>query len=194
MAVVRLTLGKATPYVFRNDTLGKSVTDEQDKGNGPPSEDECDGLTTGDMARLSKTTLRTVRFYEQEGLISSEEREDGCHRKFPRTELRKLQMISDLREAGLSLQDIKMLLGLKRACKTPETAACQMADVLGRCISELQERIDTLARLRTELSNTINTIRNCRDCREPEFPAGCSDCEVTEQDSSRTTELLWKNN
>jgi hypothetical protein len=69
-----------------------------------------------------------------------------------------------------------------------------MADVLGRCINELQERIDTLARLRTELSNTINTIRNCRDCREPKFPAGCSDCDVTEQDSSRTTELLWKNN
>lgn len=172
------------------------MTDEQDKSDesGCPEGDESEGLTTGDMARLSKTTLRTVRFYEQEGLISSQAREDGCHRKFPRTELRKLQMISDLREAGLSLHDIKMLLGLKRACQTPERAACQMADVLGRCIQELQERIDTLARLRSELSKTIQTIRSCRDCPKPEFPAGCSDCEVTEHDSSRTTELLWKNN
>jgi MerR family mercuric resistance operon transcriptional regulator len=172
------------------------VTDEQDKSDesGCPEGDESEGLTTGDMARLSKTTLRTVRFYEQEGLISSHAREDGCHRKFARTELRKLQMISDLREAGLSLHDIKMLLGLKRSCETPERAACQMADVLGRCIQELQERIDTLARLRSELSKTIQTIRSCRDCREPQFPAGCSDCDVTEHDSSRTTELLWKNN
>jgi DNA-binding transcriptional MerR regulator len=158
--------------------------------------DENDeGLTTGDMARLSKTTLRTVRFYEQEGLLTSQERGDGCHRKFPRSELRKLQMISDLREAGLSLQDIKMLIGLKRTCSSPETAACQMADILGRCISELQERIDTLARLRGELSSTLHTIRGCRDCsRETKFPSGCADCEVANQpDSSRTTELLWKN-
>jgi DNA-binding transcriptional MerR regulator len=155
----------------------------------PCSEDE--GLTTGDMARLSNTTLRTVRFYEQEGLISSQAREDGCHRKFPKTELRKLQMISDLREAGLSLNDIKTLIGLKRKCNTPQTAACQMSEVLGRCIQELQQRIDTLARLRSELSSTIATIRNCRDCKEPSFPAGCSDCDVP--DTSRTTELLWKN-
>jgi len=170
--------------------LGNPVSEQGNQNDGPAEE----GLTTGDMARLSKTTLRTVRFYEQEGLISSHARGDGCHRKFSRAELRKLQMISDLREAGLSLQDIKMLLGLKRACPNAESAACQMADVLGRCIEELQERIDTLARLRSELSTTIDTIRNCRDCREPQFPAGCSECDVTNEDSSRTTELLWKNN
>jgi len=171
-----------------NDTPGSSVS-EQDK-----RDDDDEGLTTGDMARLSKTTLRTVRFYEQEGLLTSQARGDGCHRKFPRSELRKLQMISDLREAGLSLQDIKMLIGLKRACSTPETAACQMAEILTRCIQELQERIDTLARLRSELASTIATIRNCRDCHEPKFPAGCADCDVTNQpDASRTTELLWKN-
>jgi MerR family mercuric resistance operon transcriptional regulator len=172
------------------------VSDQEKRDDG---RDECtgeadEGLTTGDMARLSKTTLRTVRFYEQEGLLTSQAREDGCHRKFPRSELRKLQMISDLREAGLSLQDIKMLIGLKRACSTPETAACQMSEVLGRCIQELQERINTLARLRCELASTLETIRNCRACVEPKFPAGCTDCEVTNQpDSSRTTELLWKN-
>jgi DNA-binding transcriptional MerR regulator len=162
---------------------------EEKRDDGPE-----DGLTTGDMARLSKTTLRTVRFYEQEGLIASMAREGGCHRKFDRSELRKLQMISDLREAGLSIQDIKMLLGLKRRCDTPQVAACQMSEVLARCITELQQRIETLARLRNELSSTIATIQRCRGCREPDFPARCSDCEVTNQpDSSRTTDLLWKN-
>jgi DNA-binding transcriptional MerR regulator len=161
-------------------------------GIGPCGDD--DGLTTGDMARLSKTTLRTVRFYEQEGLISSQAREGGCHRKFDRTELRKLQMISDLREAGLSLQDIKTLIGLKKRCVTPEVAACQMSDVLGRCIHELQERIETLAKLRTELVSTLTTIQRCRGCRAPDFPERCGGCDVTNQpDSSRTTELLWKN-
>jgi DNA-binding transcriptional MerR regulator len=165
-----------------------------DQDNQQRDDDESEDLTTGDMARLSKTTLRTVRFYEQEGLIASLAREGGCHRKFAKRELRKLQMISDLRDAGLSLTDIKALMGLKRRCDTPSKAACQMSEALGRCVKELQERIETLARLRSDLVSTITTIQRCRDCREPEFPARCSDCDVTNQpDSSRATRLLWKN-
>ncbi len=146
------------------------------------------------MARLSNTTLRTVRFYESEGLISSQARADGSHRKFAPAELKKLQIISDLREAGLSLQEIKALAGLKGRCDNPRSAAHEMSAALGRRIDELQQRIQTLARVRTELSSTIATIQRCRDCREPAFPARCASCDVTNQpESSRATELLWKN-
>ena len=177
--------------------------DEQDKPSQPlteagaaqaPTEECAEGLTTGDMARLSKTTLRTVRFYEQQGLISSMAREGGCHRKFAPSELRKLQMISDLREGGLSLPEIKALMGLKHRCATPVAASCQMSEALNRCVAALQQRIDTLGRLRNELVSTLTTIQRCRDCREPEFPARCSNCDVTNQpDVSRATKLLWKN-
>jgi DNA-binding transcriptional MerR regulator len=202
MGVVRLTLSKVTPYVSI-DTFWVMPVADQDEQNKPsqiPSPEgltealATDGLTTGDMARLSKTTLRTVRFYEQQGLIASMAREGGCHRKFAPTELRKLQMISDLREGGLSLPEIKALMGLKRRCNTPVTAACQMSEALSRCVKGLQERIDTLARLRNELVSTLTAIQRCRDCREPEFPARCSECDVTNQpDTSRATKLLWKN-
>ena len=56
------------------------------------------------MARLSESTLRTVRFYEQEGLIEPERRSACGHRLFSGRELLKLQLALDLREAGLSLQ------------------------------------------------------------------------------------------
>jgi DNA-binding transcriptional MerR regulator len=159
-----------------------------------PGDQHDDGLTTGDMARLSKTTLRTVRFYEQQGLISSMAREGGCHRKFAPSELHKLQMISDLREGGLSLPEIKALMGLKHRCETPVTATCQMSEALNRCVAALQERIETLGKLRAELVSTLSTIQQCRDCRSPEFPTRCASCGVTNQpDTSRATKLLWKN-
>jgi DNA-binding transcriptional MerR regulator len=146
------------------------------------------------MARLSNTTLRTVRFYEQEGLICSMARQGGSHRKFAPGELRKLQIISDLRESGLSLQDIKTLIALKGRCTSAQSAAGQMTDNLCRRVRELQERIDTLVRVRDELVSTVETIQHCRDCHEPKFPAGCAECDVTNQpDSSRATQLLWKN-
>ena len=163
-------------------------------GEGCPHVDESDCLSTGDMARLSNTTLRTVRFYEQEGLICSMARQGGSHRKFAPSELRKLQIISDLRESGLSLQDIKMLIGMKNRCSSAQAAAGQMTETLCRRIRELQERIDTLSRVRDELVSTVQTIQHCRDCHEPQFPARCAECDVTNQpDSSRATQLLWKN-
>ena len=95
--------------------------------DGGRGKDDSEWLTTGEMARLSGTTLRTVRFYEAEGLIVSRAREDGDHRKFPPSELKKLQIISDLRDAGLSLQEIKELIALKGRCPTAQQAAGNMS-------------------------------------------------------------------
>ena len=60
-------------------------------------------LTTGDMARKSGSTLRTVRFYEEAGILKPTQRTEGGHRLFEASELDKLRLVSDLRSAGFSL-------------------------------------------------------------------------------------------
>ncbi len=185
-----LDAGNDDSLCFSSEDHGGNVNEQAKKL--PPDESEC--LSTGDMARLSNTTLRTVRFYEAEGLICSMARQGGSHRKFAPSELRKLQIISDLRESGLSLQDIKTLIGMKSRCGSAQSAAGQMTETLCTRIRELQERIDTLSRVRDELVSTVQTIQRCRDCHAPQFPARCGECDVTNQpDSSRATQLLWKN-
>ena len=155
---------------------------------------KADGwLTTGEMARLSQTTLRTVRFYEAEGLITSRAREDGSHRKFPSAELRKLQIISDLREAGLSLQEIKDLMALKGGCTSPKQAACQMSSALGAQLAEIDRRVATLHRVRSELLSMVGMLRVCHECTHPEFPARCNGCEQIPPGVARAAQLLWKN-
>ena len=163
-------------------------------GHSGGGEVPAEWLTTGEMARLSQTTLRTVRFYEAEGLITSCAREDGSHRKFPRSELKKLQIIADLREAGLSLQEIKALIALKAKCATPEQAACRMTSTLCAQVDELDRRIETLTRVRDELLSMLSMLRVCKQCTQPAFPVRCGDCELTAQPGSeRAAHLLWKN-
>jgi MerR family transcriptional regulator, Zn(II)-responsive regulator of zntA len=164
-------------------------------GDGGIRKNGADGwLTTGEMARLSQTTLRTVRFYEAEGLITSRERDGGSHRKFPPNELRKLQIIADLREVGLSLQEIKDLMALKSGCPTAEQAACKMSAALDAQIQELERRSDTLQRVRRELLSLVGVLRVCQECEHPEFPTRCRDCDlVGEPEAARATQLLWKN-
>lgn len=149
-------------------------------------------LTTGDMARMTGSTLRTVRFYEEAGLLTAVARSDGGHRMFSDRERVKLQLVLDLREAGLSLSDIKELFELKNTCKTADDASQHMSEILERQIEDMQKKITKLRRLREELASTITVIRECRSCDDARFPLRCGDCEVLNRpDLPRAVRLLW---
>jgi DNA-binding transcriptional MerR regulator len=153
----------------------------------------CPGLlTTGDMARLTGSTLRTVRFYEQEGLLEPATRNGGGHRLFREEERHKLQLILDLREAGLSLQDIRTLLELKRGCPTAEEASQRLSAVLEAQLECMQRKIVLLRRLREELASTVYAISDCRTCKDTLFPHRCHECDVVQQpDLPRALRVLW---
>jgi DNA-binding transcriptional MerR regulator len=159
--------------------------DNGDKSNGL--------LTTGDMARLSGNTLRTVRFYEAEGLISAMDREGASHRRFTEDELARLRTISDLRASGLSLARIKTLIALKSNFEEPTPAASRLGEELLDQIAELDRRIGVLERVRSELSATVAALNRCRECNQPNFPEGCHDCAVVNRPECKgATNLLWR--
>jgi DNA-binding transcriptional MerR regulator len=160
-----------------------------------PCSESGDLLTTGEMARLSNTTLRTVRFYEEEGLIAAEAREDGCQRRFPKAELVKLQTITDLRDVGFSLQEIKDLIALKQksGCVNAPDAAERVSAALTERLAELDRRAATLCRVRRELVAMNEALAICRECTRPAFPKSCRDCtDVSVPAADRPNVLLWK--
>ena len=74
-------------------------------------------LHIGEVAERVGLSLRTVRFYEEAGILVPQHRTEGGHRLFGPWELKKLALVTDLRAAGFSLESIKELLDMK------ETAA-----------------------------------------------------------------------
>jgi len=150
-------------------------------------------LTTGDLARNTGCTLRTIRFYEEAGLLEPTTRNDGGHRLFDGRERERLQLILDLREAGLSLNDIKKLFQLKKACMSPEEASAKMSRILESQVEEMQRKIRTLRRLRDELASTVSVISECASCEDVAFPSRCGRCEVRDRPHlPRAARLLWK--
>ena len=170
----------------------------------PPDPEECkedegaqapraDGLlTTGDMARLSNSTLRTVRFYEEAGLITPAPRSEGCHRLFEEVQLAKLQLILDLKETGLSLNQIKALFALKQGCPSADEASRQLAKQLEAQIQCMQRKIAMLRRLREELASCVAVIQECNTCEDHRFPHKCGDCEVMARPNlPRALRVFW---
>jgi DNA-binding transcriptional MerR regulator len=149
-------------------------------------------LTTGEMARRSGNTLRTVRFYEEESILRPVRRTEGGHRLFDERELERLMLVTDMRTAGLSLDEIKHLLDVKQRGTVGSEAARQATEMLGRRIEELRGKLAVLARLQEDLTQTTNVMTVCIECNDTGFPQRCESCRVMTQPSlPRSMRVLW---
>ncbi|MGI2297218.1 MerR family transcriptional regulator [Paenibacillus sp. GXUN7292] len=63
-----------------------------------------------EVAKQTKITVRTLRYYDQIGLLTATSKTEGGHRLYSDEDLKKLQQIHFLKGMGYSLQDIKSML------------------------------------------------------------------------------------
>jgi DNA-binding transcriptional MerR regulator len=146
------------------------------------------------MARLSRSTLRTVRFYEEAGILHPVQRTEGGHRLFPRAELDKLRLVSDLRAAGFPLDEIRQMLEMKGRFATGADASREVMQRLSDQIESMSERISVLERVRAELELARSRLRDCTDCRGTEcFPNECAECVVMSNGGEvpNAARVLW---
>jgi len=68
-------------------------------------------LRIGEVAQLTGTTPRTIRYYEELGLLApSADREPGAHRVYDQADVERLQELLRLRRVlGLSLEELSEL-------------------------------------------------------------------------------------
>jgi DNA-binding transcriptional MerR regulator len=134
-----------------------------------------ESLRIGDVARLAGTTPRTIRYYEEIGLLpGAPERPLGGHRLYAQAEVDRLREIIRLKELlGVSLQELKELLAaeearaavraeLRREDVDPARRRELLAEALGhldRQIELVERRAGELAKLRAELSATRQRVR-----------------------------------
>jgi len=74
------------------------------------SDEEGSFLRIGEMAKSFGVTLRTLRFYEDKGLLSPVR--DGSTRLYTRRDKARLKLIMLGRKVGFSLRDVKQMMDL----------------------------------------------------------------------------------
>jgi DNA-binding transcriptional MerR regulator len=74
-------------------------------------------LRIGDVAKLTGTTARTLRYYEEIGLLpGAEDREAGRHRVYTQAEVDRVREVLRLRDLlGVSLEELRELLAAEEA-------------------------------------------------------------------------------
>jgi DNA-binding transcriptional MerR regulator len=74
-------------------------------------------LRIGEVARLTGTTPRTVRYYEEIGLLpESSQREPGAHRTYTDADVERMHELVHLRDLlGVSLEELRELVAAEDA-------------------------------------------------------------------------------
>jgi DNA-binding transcriptional MerR regulator len=109
-----------------------------------------DGLTIGTVARRSGLPIKTIRFYEAEGIIPAPRRTEAGYRLYTATDVRRLHLVRRLRLLDVPLPEVKRVVAQAFASSC-DAYAQQVLDLVDQQGRELDRRIAELQQLRAEL-------------------------------------------
>lgn len=120
-------------------------------------------MRIGEFAKRAGVTPRTVRYYESLGLLDPGEREGSGFRYYTEAELARLQKINDLKELGLSLEEIASVVPLYFEDTTRIRGKQKILDILRGHLQETDEKVEALTQFRAELQSKIERIQQWID-------------------------------
>ncbi len=68
------------------------------------------GLTIGELAKQLQLNPKTIRYYEEVGLLPEPQRSESGYRLYSRDEMERLQLVKRAKLLGLSLAEIKEIV------------------------------------------------------------------------------------
>jgi Cu(I)-responsive transcriptional regulator len=120
-------------------------------------------MNIGEVARRSGLPTKTIRYYEDIGLIRPL-RGENSYRSFRETDLHKLAFLGRARALGFSIEDCRVLLELYED-KTRESA--QVKAVAEHHLAAIDTKIAQLVSMRETLSHLVTA---CHGDRRPDCP------------------------
>ena len=134
--------------------------------------------TTGDLARMTGNTLRTVRYYEELGLLAPVPRRQGAHRLFTPQDLERLRTITDLRATGLSLEQVAEIVNVQMHQPQGGQRLEKALNLMDSQLEMVRERLQTLQRVEKQLSDAREALARCKDCPSLGAPQNCTTCDT----------------
>lgn len=115
-------------------------------------------MTIGEVAKKMGVTVRTLQYYDKEGLLSPSKQSEGGRRLYSNKDLIMLHQILSLKSLGFTLDDIKERLIKLETPKDVANALSEQADDIRNKIKNLQDSLKAIEQLKEEVlqMNTVN--------------------------------------
>ncbi|MFD6157821.1 MerR family transcriptional regulator [Nocardia sp. NPDC060256] len=107
-------------------------------------------MLIGELAQQAGTSTRTLRYYEQHGLVRARRSTNG-YRVYDETELPVVRQIRRLLDDGFDLDDIRPFVTCLRAGNSSGDGCPDSVAVLRRKLDEVDDALTRLTALQAEL-------------------------------------------
>ena len=109
-------------------------------------------MRIGELAAVSGVTAKTIRYYEDVGVLDPPARTPSGYRQYTPEATNRLAFIRSAQAVGLSLGEIRGIVALRDRGTTP---CGHVLDLITARAADLDRRISGLQRLRTELGRLV---------------------------------------
>ena len=137
-------------------------------------------MRIGEVASRSGLSDKTIRYYEDIGVLEHPTRARNGYREYDRSVLDRLRFVRAAQSVGLKLGEIREVIALRDRGQTP---CGHVVDIIEKRAREIDESISTLEKMRTELRRLVRRARTLdpKDCAPEKI------CHVIDQRRGRTS-------
>ncbi|GAA3404707.1 MerR family transcriptional regulator [Paenibacillus hodogayensis] len=120
-------------------------------------------MLIGELATRAGVTPRTIRHYQQLGLLGNIEQESNGFHYYTDNALQRLHKINVLKRIGLSLDEIQSVIDLYFEEPTMIKGKQKVLEILARHLQETDAKMESLAQFRQEIQANIDRIQTIVD-------------------------------
>ena len=127
---------------------------------------ESTNMKIGELAHRTGLTTKTIRYYEDLGIIPEPERDPNDYRNYSEAAVERLRFVKDAQSTGLTLTEIGSILELREEGH----GTCEhVAELLDRHLDDLDRHIEELLQARTQLAAMASRAHTLdpEDCTDP---------------------------
>jgi len=125
----------------------------------PPVAPRQASYAIGEISRMVNLSQRTIRYYEEIGLLHSVRRIENGKRVFTDDDVRRLKFINRLKVLGLSLAEMVELEKIYRRQRNNREILPKLLTILDERAAQIDERISQLVALKKEIREYQHRLR-----------------------------------
>ncbi len=124
-----------------------------------------EGVQIGELAQRSGLSVKTLRYYEDIGVLASPPRTAGGYRDYDADALGRLEFVRAAQAVGLTLGEIREVIDFRERGEVP---CHRVLELILHHAAEVDRRISELQRLRADLGRLARRARTLdpADCPE----------------------------
>lgn len=130
----------------------------------------------GDLARAVHVTTRTVRFYEDLGLIRPVQRSSGGFRLYRQSDVDRLRAVLRLKEVGFTLEEIREYQTQARNGEIAFEVMARLRTKITAGAQQVRDRIERLKGALDDLEQTDSVLAKCDGCEAKPYDDECHAC------------------